>query len=628
MVDPDRLGAAYETARCDLLAEMAPAGHWIGSLSSSPLATAAAASALAIVERHVLTRGERIVDAVQQSALSELIVASLRWLARRQNADGGWGDREKDASNPAATMLVRSAFALTCVPADQPGLLERADRYIESQGGVRGLKRRHANDKTFAASILANGALAGLIPWSQVPPLPFELAALPARAWEFLPAPLAQWDVPLVVAVGQARWLYHAPRNPAAWLARRMTRERSLVAAEEMQDESGGFLGATLATAVVVMNLAGSGRAEHPAVRKGVDFLLRTARSDGSWPIVPDLATRNTAIAVGALMAAGEDPRELKCLDWLLARQQRSESHAGAMPGGWAATDGSGSLGDTWSTSGALLALAAWRRDKRVDESIVRSAAAGVRWLVAMQNEDGGWPMLCPGGRATRSKQSSSELTARALRALAAWRDAVVPGPQQAPVARNELETGMATAIEGGLRYLAAAQQPEGAWAPLSVGSPSCADEENIVLGAALVLLALGDLDRLDTRQAERGLDWLVAAQQTDGSWQAGPRRDAAKPDHGGGVLETSLAVNALLSCGDSAAREAAAWKGVCWLVDAVEANRHQEAAPIGSWLGRVGYDDSLCPMAAAVSALGQAASRLLPPRAVRAIAQSAKVGS
>src|SRR4029079_10629149 len=128
--------AAYETARCDLLAETSPSGHWIGQLSSSPIATAAAITALALVERHTPTIAGRVVDENRECQLSKLIIVSLRWLARHQNADGGWGDSDKSASNVAATMMVRAAFALTCVPAENPGILERADAYIAAAGGA------------------------------------------------------------------------------------------------------------------------------------------------------------------------------------------------------------------------------------------------------------------------------------------------------------------------------------------------------------------------------------------------------------------------------------------------------------------------------------------------------------
>ena len=177
MVDPDRLSAAYETARCDLLAETSPAGHWIGQLSSSALSTAAAITALALVERHAPTIAGRVADENRECQLSKLIIVSLRWLARHQNADGGWGDSDKSPSNIAATMMVRAAFALTCVPAENPGILERADAYIAATGGVRGLRRRYGNDSTLTAGILTASALAGLISWRQVPALRFERTA-------------------------------------------------------------------------------------------------------------------------------------------------------------------------------------------------------------------------------------------------------------------------------------------------------------------------------------------------------------------------------------------------------------------------------------------------------------------
>ena len=45
MTDPDRLRAAYLTARDALLAERTPAGHWVGELSTSALSTATAVMA-------------------------------------------------------------------------------------------------------------------------------------------------------------------------------------------------------------------------------------------------------------------------------------------------------------------------------------------------------------------------------------------------------------------------------------------------------------------------------------------------------------------------------------------------------------------------------------------------------
>src|SRR4051812_3950758 len=100
MVDSDRLAAAYETARCDLMAEAESSGHWVGELSRSTPSTATAISALALVERYApTTTAGCFADEQRRSVLSSLIVKSLRWLAATQNADGGWGDTEKSLSN-------------------------------------------------------------------------------------------------------------------------------------------------------------------------------------------------------------------------------------------------------------------------------------------------------------------------------------------------------------------------------------------------------------------------------------------------------------------------------------------------------------------------------------------------
>jgi squalene-hopene/tetraprenyl-beta-curcumene cyclase len=76
-------------------------------------------------------------------------------------------------------------------------LLERAADYIARHGGIAGLRRRYGRDKTFAVPILTNQALAGLAPWSDVSPLPFELACLPQRFYRFVRLPVVSYAIPL-----------------------------------------------------------------------------------------------------------------------------------------------------------------------------------------------------------------------------------------------------------------------------------------------------------------------------------------------------------------------------------------------------------------------------------------------
>src|SRR5690606_8560155 len=120
------------------------------------------------------------------------LVESLHWLARNQNSDGGWGDCLGARSNVAATMLVQAAFRMTGVPAKYSDLIDRADEYVAAQGGVAGLWRHYGRDKTLVASILTNGALAGMVPWRQVPALPFETMCVPKRWQHHVPIPVVR----------------------------------------------------------------------------------------------------------------------------------------------------------------------------------------------------------------------------------------------------------------------------------------------------------------------------------------------------------------------------------------------------------------------------------------------------
>jgi squalene-hopene/tetraprenyl-beta-curcumene cyclase len=630
MVDPDRLLAAYETARCDLLAETESSGHWVGRLSTSALSTATAISALALVEAHDPTTASGVfADEPREAGLSQLVVRGIRWLCDHQNPDGGWGDTDKSLSNIAATMLVRAAFQLTGVPADEAGVLERADAYIATHGGVAGLRNRYGRDKTFAVPILTNCALAGLVPWSKVPALPFELACLPRSLWKRLNLPVVSYAIPALVAVGQACFHHRKPWNPVTRAVRRAAVAKSLAVLDAQQPASGGFLEAVPLTSFVVMSLASCGQAGHPVVRRGVDFLLQSVRADGSWPIETNLATWNTTLAVNALAAAGESVADLEALDWLLCCQHRQvHPHTGAEPGGWAWTDLSGGVPDADDTAGALLSLAAYLKvAPRSRGAEIRAAAAdGVNWLLDLQNADGGWPTFCRGWGRLPFDRSGADLTGHVLRALQAWRIPLVRGSGLDAGQSAALDERINQAVERGLRYLMSQQQPDGSWLPLWFGNQHRADEANPIYGTAKVLLALRDLGRLDSAEARRGLDWLCGAKNRDGGWGGRPASEelsAAEPRSS--VEETALAAEALQTCGQTETYETAAQQALAWLVDAVQANRHQEPSPIGFYFAKLWYYERLYPTIFTVAALGQAVRRQRPQPAPRPTAHLGK---
>ncbi len=266
-------------------------GFWTRDLISSPSATAAAVSALVIAEQHfddVPQVGPVMNDSWTPGALfrgefTQLVVQNLRWLAERQNDDGGWADAEGGHSNLAATLLVEAAFQLTGVPAKAVGLMERAAAYVETRGGVGAFHKEHKDDEALEASVLAVCALAELAPWRRVPStswrwitslLQGRSAAL--RSVEDASAPL--------LAAGLAKFRHAAPLNPIRRLAQGFTQKPALALIEDLQGVGGSFMESIPQTSFVVMSLAGAGLHEHAVVRRGVEFLLTTVNSGGGWP--------------------------------------------------------------------------------------------------------------------------------------------------------------------------------------------------------------------------------------------------------------------------------------------------------------------------------------------------------
>ncbi|MFW6124853.1 MAG: squalene--hopene cyclase, partial [Pirellulales bacterium] len=274
VIDPVQLDRAYRTARNDLLARREVSGHWVGHLCSSALATATAASALSIYARHTdeVARGQ---------AATELARRAVDGLVGQQQEDGGWGDTDRSVSNIATTMLARAAIRLA-TPGDEPlpdhhaHAVHRADEYVERQGGIPALRERYGRDKTFAVPILTNAALAGQVAWEQVPPLPFEAGALPLAWLRVARLPVVSYAIPALVAIGQARYFHHRPRNPLTWTVRRAAVRPGMRRLGRMQPASGGYLEAVPLTAFVVMSLAATGRVGHPVARRGVKFLFDT----------------------------------------------------------------------------------------------------------------------------------------------------------------------------------------------------------------------------------------------------------------------------------------------------------------------------------------------------------------
>lgn len=266
-------------------------GFWTRDLVSSPSATAAAVSALVVAEQHfddVPQVGPPMNDSWLSGALfrgefTQLVVQNLRWLAERQNDDGGWAEAEGGRSSLAATLLVEAAFQLTGVPASANGLLDRAENYVKQAGDVAELRRQSAGEPALASAVLANCALADLTSWRRVPGWSWSLLGFVLRRDRSLVGKPEAGAAPLLAA-GIAQYRKAKSFNPLRRLAMRLAQKPGLAALEQLQGVNGGYMESIPQTSFVVMCLAGAGLHEHAIVRRGVEFLLSTVNCNGGWP--------------------------------------------------------------------------------------------------------------------------------------------------------------------------------------------------------------------------------------------------------------------------------------------------------------------------------------------------------
>jgi squalene-hopene/tetraprenyl-beta-curcumene cyclase len=631
---------AIDRLTMELAADKGSASHWTGELSTSALSTATAVSALSVV-RSKQTNGDE--------SIHELIENGSLWLARSQNSDGGFGDTNRSLSNIATTLLVLAAWQLADHNARYAKQIQSAWQYVEQQGSWDGLRQRYGKDKTFVVPIMTNCAIAGIVDWNQIPTLPFEAAALPQSWYRFAKMPVVSYAIPALVAIGQAQFYHRRPRNPLTRLIRSYCVQPTRRVLTQMQPTSGGYLEAIPLTSFVLMSLASIDQHECRVAIEAIQFIRNSVLQDGSWPIDTNLATWVTSLTSVSFYQRGDsnserihghdrspsdrspsDSRRLehvRTIDWLLSCQHvKRHPFTGADPGGWGWTNLSGAVPDADDTPAALLALHQWYMSyqrtgdpsepssdchpselcqMRMDR-VLTGAAMGCRWLLKLQNSDGGWPTFCRGWGTLPFDRSGSDLTAHAIRALYAWKS--VPewmGQANHPIQEERIDR----AIDRGWVYLAKQQRDDGSWLPLWFGNQDRPSEDNPVYGTGRVLRCFSDCNRTANESFTRGQAFLFSLQNPDGGWGGGPSigypsRSMEPGNVCSTIEETAIALDGIMGQIDTTSHSDSIMHALAWLSAAVLAGDHQTSQPIGFYFARLWYHERLYPLVFSLSAL------------------------
>jgi squalene-hopene/tetraprenyl-beta-curcumene cyclase len=380
------------------------------------------------------------------------------------------------------------------------------------------------------------------------------------------PASLGSWRTTAGRFLALDRLLHAYERLPRWFLPRRLLRQAALRRAEQwiiQRQEADGLWGGIqppVVYSIMALHVQGY-RLDHPLMRAALagleDFLIHD--DQGRRVEACQSPVWDTALALVALTDAGVDP-EHPAIDsaarWLLGEEIRGHGdwavrRPDLAPGGWAFEFANDYYPDIDDTAEVVLALRRSVRAADIDAACRRGAA----WTAGMQCRDGGWGAFdvdndstlvaalpfCDFGEVT--DPPSADVTAHVMEMLAGE-----PGAAPDVLAR-------------GIAWLSGQQEPDGSW----FGRWGV----NYVYGtgAAVPALVAAGVPGTDSR-IRRAVAWLEQHQNADGGWGEDLRSYVAAEWRGRGestASQTAWALLALLAAGESGS--VAARRGVDWLV-------------------------------------------------------------
>lgn len=535
VVAPERLVQAIKRSQGYLVSQQHADGYWVGEFEANTTLTSEY-----IFFRH-------LIGCVDRDRAAKVVA----YLLSEQLSDGGWALYYGGPSNLSTTVEAYVAMRLAGVSADALPLQLARER-IHALGGLS-----HA--RVFTKIFLA---LFGQFDWRGIPVIPPEIISLP-QSFYFNIYEFSSWSrsviIPLAVIFakkplyrlppdcrhlaeelfveppGSARYAIKPREKRLSWelvfvlldgilkasekYTSPVLRETALRQCEqwilEHQDHTGDWGGIIPAMMNSVLALVFLGYpVDSDPVAKGLEAIERFGIEEGeSFRLQACVSpVWDTVLSVTALADSGMPRTELpmrKALLWLLSKQVRrdgdwSVKNRRGEPGGWSFEFNNDFYPDNDDTAAVLIAL---HKAGLPDEEKGDAMQLGLRWLLSMQCDDGGWGAFDINNNKTLINKipfadleslldpSTCDLTGRALELLG-----LIGFPRSHRI------------VEGAVRFIRQNQEVDGPW----YGRWGV----NYLYGTCHVLCGLHAVGE-DMRQPyiRRAVQWLIDHQNADGGW-------------------------------------------------------------------------------------------------------------
>jgi len=542
------------------------------------------------------------------------LAEAARWIRSQQRADGTWSNFEGGTPDLSTTVEAYVALRLAGDSVDSVALT-RARNYIRANGGLEA-------SRVFTRIWLA---LFGEWSWDELPVIPPELIRLrpnmplniydwgcwarqtivalavvatlrPRRDLGFsvselrtggIPSeqiPARRWSVPRGFQLLD-KMLHRYERLPFK-PGRQASLRRCLEWVLARQEADGGWGGIQppWVYSILALHLMGY-PLDHPSMRAAIEglegFLIREPGPDGTVRRLEACQSPvwDTCLAVIALLDADLDPDHpavQSAAQWLLAEQitvdgDWSVRRPGLISGGWAFEFANDKYPDIDDTAEVLLALRSLDASALTGLQAARSRA--VEWVIGMQSADGGWaafdadntsnlPLRLPfSDFGAVVDPPSADVTAHVVEMLA---KTVLAGPST--LRALGVNADHQVALQRGVDWLLSAQEADGSW----FGRWGA----NYVYGVgavvpALIAAGLGAEDR----PIRRAIQWLREHQNPDGGWGEDLRSYQDRSWSGRGASTPSQTAWALLALDAVADDSPAIHSGVRYLLQNQQAD-------------------------------------------------------